>query len=194
MTERKLNRIDEMEKRLAAIGDRDPAEAVHDIVQDLFGFDYDRVPVLRGKREGLTNQEILLAELKKLPSLTADHLCPLLLHLFGTNLKGIVSIEEAPISIRSKENWVKRHDGDLVMITGGYEDLDVLVAPTEEFMTVNGDEYLPDKLLDRLIAIGYVNRNGHAFYADPEGKPVSDDFKTLTIRTITEYFEENPYD
>ncbi|EMR07339.1 hypothetical protein C772_00355 [Bhargavaea cecembensis DSE10] len=193
MAEKRPNRLDELETRLAAIGGRNPADAVHEIIKDLFGFDYDIVPVLRGKKEGLTNRELLAEELEKLPSLTVGHLCPLLLRMFGTNLEGIVSIERSPISIRSKENWVKRHDGDLVMITGGYEDLDVLVTPTEEFMTVNGNEYLPEDLLDRLIEIGYENRDGHAFYADPEGKPVTDDFKTLTIRTITEYFDAHPY-
>ncbi|MFC7365076.1 MULTISPECIES: hypothetical protein [Bhargavaea] len=193
VTDRKLNRMDEMERRLAAIGDRDVGDAVHDIVQELFGFDYDVVPVLRGRKEGLTNREMLSEELRKLPALDVEHLCPLLLHMFGTNLQGIVSIEQSRISIRSKENWVKRHEGDLVMITGGFEDLDVLVTPTEEFMTVNGNEYLPEELLMRLIEIGYENRNGHAFYADPEGRPVADDFKTMTIRTITEYFDENPY-
>lgn len=193
MNEKKRNRLDEMEKRLAAIGDSEPADVVHDIVQDLFGFDYDYVPILRGKKDGLTNREMLSAELEKLPSLTVEHLCPLLLHMFGTNLEGIVNIEQSPISIRSKENWVKRHQGDLVMITGGYEDLDVLVTPTEEFMTVNGNEYLPAELLERLIRIGYENRNGHAFFADPEGKPVPDEFKTRTILTITEYFDEHPF-
>jgi hypothetical protein len=193
VSEEKLDRLGQMEKRLSSIAGRDPADAVHEIVLELFGFDYDYVPVLRGKREGLTNREILSEELRKLPALTMEHVCPLLLHLFGTNLEGIVSIEKAPISIRSKDNWVKRHRGDLVMITGGHEDLEVLVTPTEEFMTVNGNEFLPEDLLKRLINIGYQNRDGHAFYADPEGEPVSDDFKTLTIRTITEYFEEHPH-
>lgn len=76
------------------------------------------------------------------------------------------------------------------MITGGYEDLDILITPTEEYMTVNGCEYLPDELIDQLIQIGYINRDGHAFYVSPDGKPVPDAFKTETIQTIIGYFEE----
>ncbi|WP_040228471.1 hypothetical protein [Bhargavaea cecembensis] len=189
------DRIQQLEDRLERMYGNDLDSAAEEIclaVKDLFGFDYHRIPVLIEKREDVANCEFLAEKLKELPELTAEHVCPLLLRLFGTNLEGIVAMEKAPISIRSKENWVKRHDGDLVMITGGHRDLDVIVSPTEAYMTVTGNERLPDELLDLLVEIGFERRDGHAFHEEPDGKPVPVEFKTATIRTITDYFEEHP--
>ncbi|MET3575207.1 hypothetical protein ACFFIY_08990 [Bhargavaea ullalensis] len=189
------DRIQLLDETLAGLDGKDRMAASEEIcraVKELFGFDYHRIPILLEVDEEQSNCSVLAEELKNLPALTGEHVRPLLLRMFGTNLDGIVAIEKAPVSIRSKDNWVKRHDGDLVMITGGYRDLDVVVSPTDEFVTVTGNEHLSEELIRRLESIGYVKRDGHAFYEDPEGKPIPVDFKTKTIATITEYFEEFP--
>ena len=196
MSTEEKDRIQLLEERLERLDEHDRMAAAEEIfaaVNELFGFDYHRIPVLLEYRADLSNCGILAAELEKLPALTGEHVRPLLLKMFGTNLDGIVAIEKAPISIRSKDNWVKRHEGDLVMITGGYRDLDVVVSPTEAFVTVTGCERLPDELIRRLEQIGYVERDGHAYHEEPDGQPIPVEFKTETIMAITRYFEEFPF-
>jgi hypothetical protein len=108
--------------------------------------------------------------------------------VFGINLKGVASLEEARISVYSKGIWVSRQPEDLIVIDSGRGDIDVHVYPSETYKKAEGTTELPASLQEALLSLGYTHmkETDSFYYKNEHNESVPPSFKGRTMAVISE--------
>ncbi len=123
--------------------------------------------------------------------------------LYGVNLQALSQLEDARISLFSKERWMLRHEQDLFELYTGEGDSDVKIITTAYYKKITGSNNMPPALIDNLLELGYSlhepskdcssftnsgssNTQSYCYYINPEQKPVADSFKGRTMRLIAD--------
>ncbi|WP_252315310.1 hypothetical protein [Sinobaca sp. H24] len=108
--------------------------------------------------------------------------------VFGINLKGVASLEEARISVYSKGIWVSRQPEDLIVIDTGKGDIDVHVYPSAAYIKSEGTPELPVSLQQALLSLGYIRleENNAFYYKNEKNESVPPSFKGRTMAVISE--------
>ncbi|WP_052737767.1 hypothetical protein [Bacillus sp. SA1-12] len=106
--------------------------------------------------------------------------------IYGINLPGISSLENAGISLYSKNQWLVKTESDLFVVYTGKGDIDVKVYATGYFLNQTGSTELPHDLITALQSLGFgLNPEKDVlYYENPIGESVSDSFKGQTLQAI----------
>ncbi|MCP3029301.1 hypothetical protein [Halobacillus sp. A5] len=118
--------------------------------------------------------------------ISSSEIRKMILDIFDVHLEGISALEKLRISLFSKGQWIAQKPGDLFMVYAGADDIDVKISPTPYFMEATGLERLPDELILKLTALGYIPSEGGYYYIDPQKEGVSLTFKDQTIAAVGE--------
>ncbi|ANS76593.1 hypothetical protein AWM70_20095 [Paenibacillus yonginensis] len=211
----KLSKAELMDKVLLTYKGAISSADLFCIVDDVFGIELNRVPVLNADPELATTLERTSTQThapldssaamdKQLATLPEElrtngpELRKLINAVFGVNLDAIAGLEQCRIALHSKGQWIVRTSRDLVLVWTGPGDVDVRVSPTGYFREHTGLARLPEELRSKLIGLGYTAEEQDGmeslYYAHPGGQPVPDAFKGQTMGAIIQTLREKYMD
>lgn len=162
--------------------------SVCDAVKKVYGIDIDLAMVQHAEYEHLNQPRMAISNYLQQHSTIRSgvEIRSMIKLLFGINLVGIAEIYKDRISLYSKDQWIVKNDQALFLVHTGKKDVDVKILPTPYFKEHTGLDELPQVLQQELALLGYsYNAQEQAvYYTDPESRPVSGEFKVLTMKTI----------
>lgn len=125
-------------------------------------------------------------------ALTGAQLSLLVNQIFGVNLMGISSLEGKQLAINSKGQWIVKGEQDLVLLESSLDDVDVFVYAGPYLEELTGTKALPEELIVKLTAIGFVyqEENDRLYYRNPTGESVPDAFKGQVIGILLGFIAE----
>ncbi|WP_237150314.1 hypothetical protein [Planococcus maritimus] len=125
-------------------------------------------------------------------ALTGAQLSLLVNQIFGVNLMGISSLEGKQLAINSKGQWIVKGEQDLVLLESSLDDVDVFVYAGPYLEELTGTKALPEALIVKLTAIGFVyqEENDRLYYRNPTGESVPDAFKGQVIGILLGFIAE----
>ncbi|MEC0240562.1 hypothetical protein P4H66_11925 [Paenibacillus dokdonensis] len=199
-----MNKAQIMDAYLKSFGGEITGDVIHKFILHMFEIDLDAVSLLSdGGKEALAAAQNTEAGtspyIGSLPRavmdsrltgygghITGPEIRSMLNQLFGVNLDAISSLENARISLFSKDQWIVQHEHDLFVVYTGEGDVDVKVYPTSYFVEQTGQNELPAELRHTLQSLGYQldAKRTSCYYADPGGQAVTDAFKGQTMGAI----------
>lgn len=125
-------------------------------------------------------------------ALTGAQLSLLVNQIFGVNLMGISSLQGKQLAINSKGQWIVKGEQDLVLLESSLDDVDVFVYAGPYLEELTGTKALPEELIVKLTAIGFVyqEENDRLYYRNPTGESVPDAFKGQVIGILLGFIAE----
>lgn len=180
-----MKKSQQLEQSLAAYGSSLSSAEVFHIVQEIFGFDLDQVPLLQeGYGSPRSACDELLAKLEGRYSREA--ICQLVNQLYGVNLEALCALEDAQLALFAKGRWVMTSAEDFFVVFSGDGDRVVRVFTTPYYTEQNGNSAAPEGLHQALVAMGYTSdATGSLFvYEMADNQPVPDAFKGQTIGAL----------
>lgn len=99
--------------------------------------------------------------------------------IFGVNLDGIATLDNAGLSLFSKGQWIIQNEKDLFLLHTGKGDIDFKVSATHHFVEKTGSVQFPSSLHNGLTEMGFsYHEETHSYkYSNPIGLSVSESFK-----------------
>lgn len=180
-----MKKTDRFDQSLAAYGNSLSSAEIFHVVQDIFGFDLDQVPLLT---EGFDSQRSACdAYLEELNGhYTREQICRIVNELYGVNLGALCALEDAQLSLFAKGRWVMTASDDLFVIFSGDGDRLARVFTTPYYVEKTGDAGAPAELQTALLNMGYtMDASGsHFLYQTDDDLPVPDAFKGQTIGAV----------
>ncbi|PSL41772.1 hypothetical protein B0H99_10115 [Planomicrobium soli] len=156
-------------------------------INRIFGIDIDLAPVLHPDYAFLDSRTAIDSYLKKHGNKQGGpEIRQIIQQLFGMNLAGIAELYKDRIDLYSKDQWMVQNDLALFLVHTGKKDIDVRIIPTDYFIKKTGMEVVPPSLQEALAPLGYsyIESEQHLYYKDPDGQPVSGEFKIKTMKAI----------
>lgn len=125
-------------------------------------------------------------------ALTGVQLSLLVNQIFGVNLMGISSLDGKQLAINSKGQWIVKGEQDLILLESSLDDVDVFVYAGPYLEELTGTKALPEELIVKLTAIGFVyqEENDRLYYRNPTGESVPDAFKGQVIGILLGFIAE----
>jgi hypothetical protein len=113
--------------------------------------------------------------------------------IFGVNLNGIATLDNARLSIFSKGQWIIQNDTDILLVSSGRGDIDVKVSAAPYFIEKTDSDPFPNELHNLLTKLEFsYNEEMKAFnYSNPTGLSISDSFKGDLIGPLVTCIKEH---
>ncbi|MDR6552439.1 hypothetical protein [Paenibacillus qinlingensis] len=117
------------------------------------------------------------------PTIIGEEIRSLINDIFGVNLAGIATLDNARLSIFSKGQWIVQDPADLISLSTGKGDIDVTISATDYYKNTIGIDQFPTELHDFLLTLGFSYhlemQNYH--YSNPAGQSIPEAFKGQLI-------------
>jgi hypothetical protein len=190
-----MTKVEIMDKYIDSFRKKISSSVICRVMNSIFGFDLDSIPVLSKVAESFVTSEKPLARVvidsyleEYGKGITGAEIRGMINQIFGINLDAITALEGARISIYSKNQWVIQHEHDLFVVQTGTGDIDVKVFPTKYFTEQTGLKEVPNDLHHSLTRMGfsYHEKIGSYYFLNPTGEAIPDAFKGQTIGAIIE--------
>ncbi|TWT25902.1 hypothetical protein [Planomicrobium sp. CPCC 101110] len=161
---------------------------VCEAVKSVFGIDIGLAAVLHADYADLVYPRAAIEKYLKQDSTRTDgsEIRTMIKLLFGINLVGIAELYKDRIALYSKNQWIVKNDQALFLVRTGKKDIDVKILSTPYFQKQTNLSEMPLSLQQALAPLGYsYNEKEQTLdYIDPDGQPVSGQFKVQTMKTI----------
>lgn len=188
-----MNKSQQLEQSLVAYGNTLSTAEVFHIVQEIFGFDLDQVPLLTpGYHSQRSACDDRLAQLNG--QYTKRDICRIVNELYGVNLEALCALEGAQLSLFAKGRWVITSAEDFFVVYSGNRDRLARVFTTPYYAEQNGSSVAPEGLRQTLVGMGYTrDETGSVFvYETTDDTPVPDAFKGQTIGALRQAIAAMP--
>lgn len=196
-----MSKVATMDHYLTSQGKEISSSIVCEVVKKVFEIDLEQAPILNMSKaidlqpnNELTVKVIIDTYIKHFKeTTTGEGLRQFINEVFGVNLNAISALDEARISIYSKNQWIVQNEQDLFIIHTCNKDVDVKILPTSYFKKKTKIEGIPNNLQELLKELGYsYDRNeGSCNYSNPSGKAIADTFKGKTIEVVRKVIQES---
>lgn len=196
-----MSKVATMDHYLTSQGKEISSSIVCEVVKKVFEIDLEQAPILNKSKainlhlnNELTVKVVIDAYIGHVKEvITGEGLRQFINEVFGVNLNAISALDEARISIYSKNQWIVQNEQDLFIIHTCNKDVDVKILPTSYFKKKTKIEGIPNNLQELLKELGYsYDRNeGSCNYSNPSGKAIADTFKGKTIEVVRKVIQES---
>ena len=196
-----MSKVTTMDCYLVSQGKAIDSSDVCEAVKKVFEIDLEQAPILHipetidlHPNNELTVKVVLDAYINHAKeAITGEGIRQFINDIFGVNLNAISALDEARISIYSKNQWIVQNEQDLFIVHTSNKDVDVEILPTNYFKEQTKLEGIPNNLQRLLRKLGYqYDRNeGSCKYSNPSGIPVADKFKGQTMEVVKKVIQES---
>lgn len=196
-----MSKVATMDHYLTSQGKEISSSIVCEVVKKVFEIDLEQAPILNKAKaislhlnNELTVKGVIDAYIKHFrEKITGEGLRQFINEVFGVNLTAISALDEARISIYSKNQWIVQNEQDLFIIYTCNKDVDVKILPTNYFKKQTKIEGIPNNLQELLKELGYsyAKNEGSCNYSNPLGKAIADTFKGKTIEIVRKVIQES---
>lgn len=113
--------------------------------------------------------------------------------VFGVNLAGISTLENARFSVKSKGGWISQKPADIFVVESTKGDIDVYIYPSDYFKENTGINGVPIEFREQLEQIGmtYNTELERMEYSTTNGESVPGDFKNEMMAIVFSYTNNN---
>lgn len=183
-----LPTVEALDACLEPIGTEITSSEICEAVNSVFGIDIDLAAVLHPDYADLVHPRAAIEKYLKQDGTGTDgaEIRTMIKLLFGINLVGIAELYKDRIALYSKNQWIVKNDQALFLVHTGKKDIDVKILSTPYFQEQTNLSEMPLSLQQALAPLGYsFNEKEQTLdYIDPDGQPVSGQFKVQTMKTI----------
>lgn len=195
-----MSKVATMDYYLTSQGKEISSSDVCEVVKKVFEIDLEQAPILNIAKaidlhhnNELTVKVVIDAYINhSKETMNGEGIRQFINEVFGVNLNAISALDEARISIYSKNQWIVQNEQDLFIVHTSNKDVDVKILPTSYFKKQTKIEGIPNNLQELLRDLGYsYDRNeGSCNYSNPSGIAIADKFKGKTIEVVRKVIQE----
>ena len=196
-----MSKVATMDYYLTSQGKEISSSDVCEVVKKVFEIDLEQAPILNMAKaidlhpnNELTVKVVIDAYINHVKeAITGEGIRQFINEIFGVNLNAISALDEARISIYSKNQWIVQNEQDLFIVHTSNKDVDVKILPTSYFKEQTKIEGIPNNLQGLLRELGYSydRSEGSCNYSNPSGIAIADKFKGKTIEVVGKVIQES---
>lgn len=196
-----MSKVATMDYYLTSQGKEISSSDVCEVVKKVFEIDLEQAPILNIAKaidlhhnNELTVKVVIDAYINhSKETMNGEGIRQFINEVFGVNLNAISALDEARISIYSKNQWIVQNEQDLFIVHTSNKDVDVKILPTSYFKKQTKIEGIPNNLQELLRDLGYsYDRNeGSCNYSNPSGIAIADKFKGKTMAVVRKVIQES---